>query len=95
MPIKLTRTLLHAALSGSLATSAWDPDPNFGFRIPKAAGGVDPKVLHPREAWADKDAYDAQAKKLAGMFRDNFKKFIPYVDERVLRAADHIAQAAG
>jgi len=95
MPIKLTRALLHAALNGSLATSQWEHDPTFGFRIPKMVGGVDPKVLHPRQAWADARAYDAQAKKLAGMFRDNFQKFIPYVDERVLRAADHIAQAAG
>jgi len=95
MPIKLTRKLLHAVLDGSLATSQWDHDPVFGFRIPKAVAGVDPKVLNPREAWPDKAAYDAQAKRLADLFRDNFRKFIPYVDERVLRAAEHIAHAAG
>jgi phosphoenolpyruvate carboxykinase (ATP) len=32
-------------------------------------------VLVPRGTWPDGDAYDAQAKKLAGMFRDNFSKF--------------------
>lgn len=95
MPIKLTRRLLHAALDGSLASSQWEHDPVFGFRIPKAVEGVDPKVLNPREAWPDKAAYDAQAKRLADLFRDNFRKFIPYVDDRVLRAAEHIAKAAG
>ena len=95
MPIKLTRALLHAALDGSLAQSEWLHDSVFGFRIPKAVNGVDAAVLDPREAWADKAAYDAQAKRLADLFRDNFRKFLPYVDERVLRAADHIAQAAG
>jgi hypothetical protein len=29
------------------------------------------------------------------MFRDNFKQYLPYVDERVLKAADQIASAAG
>jgi phosphoenolpyruvate carboxykinase (ATP) len=95
MPIKVTRALLAAALNGSLAVSQWNHDPVFGFRIPVAVNGVDSAILNPRDTWADKDAYDAQAKKLAGMFRDNFKKFVPFVDERVLRAAEHIAQAAG
>jgi phosphoenolpyruvate carboxykinase (ATP) len=94
MPIKLTRALLNAALNGSLATSAWHVDPFFGFRIPKAAQGVDPALLHPREAWKDKAAYDAQAKRLAQMFRDNFGKYRAYVDERVLKNADQIASAA-
>ncbi|GAA0553168.1 phosphoenolpyruvate carboxykinase (ATP) [Rhizomicrobium palustre] len=95
MPIKLTRTLLHAALDGSLAESEWVHDPVFGFRIPKAVTGVETNVLFPRESWPDKAAYDAQAKRLADLFRDNFRKFLPYVDERVLRAAEHIAGAAG
>jgi hypothetical protein len=28
------------------------------------------------------------------MFRDNFKKFLPFVDERVQRIAEQIASAA-
>jgi phosphoenolpyruvate carboxykinase (ATP) len=32
-------------------------------------------VLHPRDTWPDAAAYDAQARKLAKMFRENFEKF--------------------
>jgi phosphoenolpyruvate carboxykinase (ATP) len=95
MPIRLTRTLLNAALNGTLAQSEFRVDPVFGFRVPVRVTGVDPTLLNPRNTWADKDAYDAQAKKLAGMFRDNFKKFEAHVDERVLKSAATIAAAAG
>jgi phosphoenolpyruvate carboxykinase (ATP) len=94
MPIKLTRALLNAALNGSLAQSEWRVDPVFGFRVPVKVEGVDPVLLNPRNTWGDKDAYDAQAKKLAGMFRDNFKKFVTHVDERVLKNAEQIETAA-
>ena len=94
MPIKVTRALLAAALNGSLATSQWTYDPVFGFRIPVAVKGVDTAILNPRDTWVDKPAYDAQARKLAAMFRDNFQGYLAYVDERVLRAADQIAGAA-
>ena len=95
MPIKLTRALLNEVLNGSLAESEWRVDPVFGFRTPVKVAGVDPALLNARDAWKDKAAYDAQAKKLAGMFRDNFKQYLPYVDERVLKNADQIAKAAG
>ncbi len=94
MPIKATRALLNAALDGSLANVEMRIDPHFKFRVPVSVPGVDTKILNPRDTWADKSAYDAQAAKLVGMFRDNFKKFEAYVGPDVLQAAPGLAQAA-
>lgn len=87
MPIKATRALLAAALDGSLANVEFRLDPNFGFQVPVAVPGVDTTILNPRETWADKDAYDAQARKLVKMFIANFEKFIDHVDPDVVDAA--------
>jgi phosphoenolpyruvate carboxykinase (ATP) len=94
MPIKATRALLDAALDGSLANSEMRIDPHFRFRVPVAVPGVDSAVLNPRETWADKPAYDAQAVKLARMFRENFRKFEAHVGQDVLAAAPVPAEAA-
>jgi phosphoenolpyruvate carboxykinase (ATP) len=56
--------------------------------------GVESRILNPRETWADKQAYDAQARKLVQMFRDNFKKFEAHVGPDVLQAAPVQAEAA-
>ena len=69
-------------------------DPHFSFRVPVAVKGVDAKILNPRDTWADKKAYDAQARKLVAMFQDNFKKFESHVGPDVLQAAPHLAEAA-
>lgn len=87
MPIKATRALLTAALDGSLKTASFRKDEIFGFEVPTAVQGVETSILDPRSTWADKTAYDAQAKKLAGMFVKNFEKFAAHVDDEVKKAA--------
>ena len=94
MPIKATRALLDAALSGALKSQPMRTDPLFGFQVPTALPGVDPAILNPRETWADKAAYDTQARALVDMFNKNFEKFAVHVDEDVKAAAPCLKQAA-
>jgi phosphoenolpyruvate carboxykinase (ATP) len=94
MPIKATRALLAAALDGTLANAEMRVDPHFRFRVPVSAPGVDAKILNPRDTWADRAAYDAQAKKLVKMFQENFRKFEAHVGPDVLQAAPKLAEAA-
>jgi phosphoenolpyruvate carboxykinase (ATP) len=75
MPIEATRALLHAALSGQLEDVPCRTDDVFGFDVPLAVPGVDGALLVPRSTWRDPEAYDAKARELAQMFRDNFATF--------------------
>ncbi len=94
MPIRATRTLLAAALDGSLREVAYRTDANFGFAVPVEVPGVDAAILDPRSTWADKKAYDTQAAKLVDMFVTNFAKFESHVDGSVLAAAPALRTAA-
>ncbi|MBS0243532.1 MAG: phosphoenolpyruvate carboxykinase (ATP), partial [Proteobacteria bacterium] len=94
MPIKATRALLDAALSGKLKGQPMRHDAIFGFDVPTALEGVDPKILNPRETWADKAAYDATARSLVDMFNKNFAKFEAHVDADVKAAAPALRMAA-
>jgi phosphoenolpyruvate carboxykinase (ATP) len=49
----------------------------FGLAVPTAVPNVPVEVLDPRGTWPDPAAYDAQAHRLAEMFRANFEKFSP------------------
>jgi phosphoenolpyruvate carboxykinase (ATP) len=75
MKIAHTRAMITAALSGALDHVQYTRDPIFNLDVPQSAPGVPTEVLTPRHTWKDKAAYDAQAAKLAQMFRDNFKTF--------------------
>jgi phosphoenolpyruvate carboxykinase (ATP) len=75
MKLSYTRAMIRAALSGKLEYSDYRTDPVFGLSVPTVVPEVPQEVLSPRGTWSDGSAYDAQAKKLAGMFRDNFRKF--------------------
>jgi phosphoenolpyruvate carboxykinase (ATP) len=86
MKLALTRAMVHAALNGKLDKSPVKTDSVFGLSVPQGIEGVPAEVLDARETWKDVAAYDAQAKKLAGMFRENIKKFGSEVSERILAA---------
>lgn len=94
MPIKATRTMLSAALDGSLNDAEFRVDANFGIEVPLSIPGVDNAILDPRSTWSDKAAYDAQASGLVEMFIENFAKFETHVDAHVLGAAPAIQIAA-
>ena len=70
-----TRTLVSAAQNGELAKVEYEQHPIFKVSMPKSCAGVDAEILNPKNLWADKDAYDAQAKVLAKKFVDNFSRF--------------------
>jgi phosphoenolpyruvate carboxykinase (ATP) len=75
MKIAYTRAMVHAILDGSLDGVATREDPVFGLAVPTAVRNVPAEVLDPRATWPDPAAYDAQAARLAAMFRANFEKF--------------------
>ena len=86
MKIAHTRAMVRAALLGQLDTVATQEDPVFGLHVPVDVPGVPGSVLTPRSTWADGDGYDAAARKLADMFRENFRKYADRTPERVRNA---------
>ena len=75
MSLSHTRAMVRALLTGELDTVETVTDPIFGLHVPTCVHGVPREVLDPRRTWSDPAAYDAQARKLAGMFRKNFEQF--------------------
>jgi phosphoenolpyruvate carboxykinase (ATP) len=67
--------MVTAVLEGALEDVPTRRDPVFGLDVPLFCPDVPSEMLDPRGTWADKAAYDAQAKKLAGMFAHNFEQF--------------------
>jgi phosphoenolpyruvate carboxykinase (ATP) len=83
MKLSYTRTMVRAALAGSLNGARFVRDPVFGFEVPAAVPDVPTELLTPRGTWPDPAAYDAQARKLATMFRENFEQYRTQVPEAV------------
>jgi phosphoenolpyruvate carboxykinase (ATP) len=73
--LKHTRAIVDAILTGKLSGAETQADQVFGLKIPLHVPGVPDEVLHPRNTWADVDAYDAAAQALAAGFKKNFARF--------------------
>ena len=73
--IKDTRGIIDAILDGSITTAPTKKIPMFDFEVPTELPGVDPKILDPRDTYADASEWEAKAKDLASRFVKNFKKY--------------------
>jgi phosphoenolpyruvate carboxykinase (ATP) len=87
MKLAYTRAMINAALNGDLDGGEFVQEPVFGLQVPTSVPDVPAEVLQPRNTWGDKAAYDAQIRKLAGMFVANFKQYADQVAPAVLAAA--------
>ena len=86
MKLSYTRAMVTAALNGELEKAEYKHDDVFNVEIPQSCPNVPAEILNPRNTWTDKDAYDAQAKKLAGMFAENFAKKYPNMPKNIAEA---------
>lgn len=84
MKLSYTRTMVRAAIDGKLDNVETTQDAVFGLNIPTTVEGVPTEVLNPRDAWADKAAYDKKAAELAELFNNNFEKF-GHVSEDIVK----------
>ena len=73
--IKDTRGIIDAILDGSILKAETKKIPYFDFEVPTSLPGVDPKILDPRDTYADAKLWDEKARDLAGRFVKNFVKF--------------------
>lgn len=85
--IKDTRAIIDAILDGSLDTAPTKSIPMFNITIPTALPNVDPKILDPRDTYADVATWDEKAKDLAERFIKNFTKFTGNEKGKALVAA--------
>lgn len=73
--IKDTRGIIDAILDGSIDKAPTKTMPYFDFVVPTELPGVDPKILDPRDTYAEASQWDEKAQDLAGRFVKNFAKF--------------------
>ena len=86
MKLSYTRAMVTAALNGELEKVSYKHHKVFNLDVPQSCPGVPKNIMNPRDTWADKGAYDETAKKLAGMFQENFSKKYPNMPKEIVEA---------
>jgi len=84
--LKYTRAMVTAALNGTIENTEFVHNDRFNLEVPVSVQGVPSGILDPRETWADKEAYDRTADRLAGMFMDNFESKYTHMSEAIKSA---------
>jgi phosphoenolpyruvate carboxykinase (ATP) len=93
MKLRFTRSMITAAMNGQLDNVEFKTHQVFGLAMPTAVPDVPSELLLPRETWADKDAYDATANKLAAAFVKNFQKYADFANAEILAGAPKVSEA--
>ena len=75
MSLKITRGIIDSIHSGELEKAEYQTMAGFNLRVPKSVAGIDSNLFLPVNTWADKQAYNQQAKKLAAQFIKNMDKY--------------------
>ncbi len=88
--LKYTRAIIDAIHDGSLNDVEYVTDPLFGLAVPTTCPNVPDELLNPKDTWADKDAYDAQALKLARLFEQNFEKYKAGSSQAIIDAGPNL-----
>ncbi len=73
--IRDTRGIIDAILGGDILNAPTKKLPIFDFEVPTELPGVDPKILDPRDTYANAEEWTVKANDLAARFINNFKKY--------------------
>lgn len=86
IPLNHTRSMIDAALRGSLNDVDSVQDFNFNLKGPASCPGVPNDLLTPKLTWDNKDAFETTAKKVVHLFKENFEQYHAFVSEEVIRS---------
>jgi phosphoenolpyruvate carboxykinase (ATP) len=89
-PLKYTRRIVDAVHSGELLQAEYENFGTFNLSIPTHIEGIPREVLNPSLAWENKEAFNKEVRKLAGMFSKAFALYEKDVDQKVRAAGPSI-----
>jgi phosphoenolpyruvate carboxykinase (ATP) len=85
--IKDTRGIIDAILNGDIEKAKTKVVPIFNLEVPTSLPGVDPKILDPRDTYAEAAQWEEKAKDLASRFIKNFAQYTDNEEGKALVAA--------
>jgi len=85
--IKDTRGIIDAILDGSIEKAETKMIPVFNLEVPTSLHDVDPKILDPRDTYADVAEWNKKANELGQLFINNFVKYTDNDEGKALVAA--------
>ena len=92
MKLSYTRAMITEAINGGLDNVSFTEHEVFGLMMPDSCANVPDEILHPKNTWSDKAAYDKTANELAKKFNNNFKKFSEYANEEIMAGAPRMTE---